>query len=191
MTGFTYGKISKGSITSATINPHTIVLGRVGVGKTIVSVTLPEEERLMFLDWILFSCSEDVGNISLLPTSLLWEMYAEVAPGGKDWDTFTHLVQFIREAERNKAKAQRVLDLAMDYRGSSEHLLSNPESPFNKAVTSQYPPFNTLKGKLLKVFKGSSLDVNLTATVWHIAKQLMIVRDPLTKAALIKRIVEL
>lgn len=142
----------------------------------------------MFLDWILFAYPETAGKAELLPTALLWEMYEGVAPGGEDWDTLTCLVQFIHEAELDKTKARRVLDLVMEYSDSSAQMYFTPKTPFNGALTSQHPPYNPLKGNLIKVFKGNYVYSDLAATIWYIARQIMIVRNPDTRAALTKKI---
>lgn len=151
-------------------------------------VPLPEEERLMFLNWILFTYPEDAGKVEHLPTSLLREMYPDLAPGGEDWDTFRQLTKFIREAEDNVTKASQVKALVMEYRDFSDYTYLKPVTFFSNAVASEHSLHGILKGNLAKTITGVYTYADLTATIWYIAKQIMIVRDPDMKSALIQRI---
>lgn len=177
-----------------TTSTSTLIPGAVGSGKTFPrlprsSAHLPEEERLMFLDWVLFAYPEDAGKAEQLPTSLLWEMYEGVAPGGEDWDAFMRLIHFICESESEASKAHQVRALIIDYGDSSEYTYLRPVTAFSKAVTSQHSLHGMLRGNLMHHPITSDFTYSdLTATVWFFAKHLMIVRDPDTKAALIQRI---
>ena len=192
--------------------PTTLITGQPGYGSTIISgpttgksstlanvvgnmmrrsmanitaTHLPENQRLMFLDWVASAYPQEIEAACALPTELLWEMYANTAPQGEDWDLMLRLSRAFQNRYKNIKKAKKLLKIFQAITENSEYFSETipHDTPF--AVETRKIHHAPDPNKYLLIFESTEIMLK------EVYRQFLIIRDPAKRAAYKKAISKL
>lgn len=190
--------------------PTTLITGRPGYGSTIISgpatgksstlanvvgnmmrrsmanitaTHLPENQRLMFLDWVASAYPQEIEAACALPTELLWEMYANTAPQGEDWDLMLRLSKTFRNRSKSIKKTKKLLKV---FQAIAE------SEGYNSETIPHDTPFAVETRKILYTPETPTpTSGSIERMLKEVYRQFLIIRDPAKRAAYKKAISKL